>query len=165
MDQYQGKVPYNRPEKIADEVVVEAEVKQTNVFVEATPDPRDWDYNREIQNRSPEAPYVISHEEFVAGEEGHDREVLTYYEDDEVLVDTRDVPVPDNDVTVGDDNLRRFGHGSHDNNVVYVRNEKLGLDFEIVRHKGSFTIESAGPEPVIRHSHQRRSRRGRGSDE
>lgn len=164
MGQYQGKIPYNKPDTVAEQVVVEAEteVKTKNVFVEATVDPRDWDYNREIQNRTPELPYVISHEEFVAGEEGHDREVLTYYVDDDVAVDTREVPVPDNDQVIGDDNLKRFGHGSHDPNIVYVRNEKLGLDFEIVRHSGSFTNQAAGPEPVIRHSHSRRSRRERG---
>lgn len=171
---YQGKgerVPYDKPEEIAEnapeviEALVVEEKTTINVFDNGPVDVRDWDYNKEIQDRTPDKPYVISYEEFVAGEEGHEQEQLTYYVEDDILVDRRNEPIDNHDYTVGDDNLQRFGHGSKDSNVVYVRNEKLDLDFEVTRDSGSY-LESVGlkPEPELKHSHQRR-RRGRDADE
>lgn len=177
LTKYQGreeKVPYNKPDEIVEAAPVDVEVKveevvvQKNVFVEAENyDPRDWDYRLEIADReaNPDQPYVISFEEFQENPEQNEQVTLTYYEEDDVLTDEREHPIDNVDGTVGDDNLQRFGHGSKDRHVVYVRNEKLGMDFEINRSQGSYQMEVLGTEPVIRHSNRRSNRRSRSADE
>jgi len=45
---------------------------------------------------------------------------------------------------VGERNLNLFGHGSNDASVVYVRNDKLELIFEVVRSPNSFAEEVHG---------------------
>lgn len=185
--QYQGKaphVPYDKPELInkktseAPAVSVETEKVEvtTNVFVEAATDPADWDLNAEIPKRTPERPYVISFEEFDANEHGHENVSLTYYEGDETLADARSEVIDNVEYTVGEDNLHRFGHGSHDSRTVYVRNELLDIDFEVLRMEGSYASEVLSLEEdsptELRHSrHPNRARmtgkplRFRGTDE
>lgn len=182
VNSYQGRekrVPYNRPDAIVEEapkdprppveVVVEEAVVQQNVFVqaEAEHDPRDWDYRLEVADReaNPNQPYVISFEEFNENELNHEQANLSYYAQDDTLADSKDAPVDNTEYTVGDDNLTRFGHGSNDPNVVYVRNEKLSMDFEIVRSNGSYQKEVLGFEPEVRHAHRRPNRRQWRADE
>lgn len=175
---YQGReprVPYNNPKDIVVKdprppVNVEVEKVEVshNVFVQAATDPRDWDYNHEIAQRTGDKPYVISFDEFDAGEEGHEQQNLSYYVDDNTLVDERDAPIDNTEYVVGDDNLLRFGHGSNDKNVVYVRNENIDTDFEIVRALGSYKRDVLGlddDDPELRHSHRRPNRRSWRADE
>lgn len=167
---YQGRekrVPYNKPETIEPpvEVVVEKIEVQHNVFVEAATDPRDWDYNAEIADRelNPNKPYAISFDEHNENSMHHEQVTFTYYEMDETLADEQDKIVDNIEYTVGIDNLQRFGHGSHDANVVYVRNEALDLDFEIVKSRGSYKVEVLGmteeTDAELRHSRSRRPNR------
>lgn len=179
---YQGRekpIPYNDPSKIvvADprppvEVAVESVEVTQNVFVEAEKnnrnDPRDWDMNAEIADRElhPDVPYAISFEEFNENAPNHEQTTLMYYVQDDTLVDAKDQPIDNTDYSVGDDNLTRFGHGSHDPSVVYVRNEKIDMDFEIVRSEGSYHKEVFGTDPDSTLQHSRRTnRRGWRADE
>lgn len=166
---YQGRkeprVQYNKPSEIV-EAEVKIETRTVNVFTEGKLDPpRGWDYDFELAQRAekPDEPYVISVDEFNEGEESYDKTNLTFYEADDTLVDERDTPIDTVDYTVGEDNLTKFGHGSGDHNVVYIRNEKIGTDFEVIRSKGSYSHEVLGldPEPSrnLRHSSSRRGRR------
>jgi len=129
-------------------------IKTTNVFAESTPD-NVWDYAVEMKARTNEAPYVIHMDEFAEGEEDFDHATLTYYESDDVLCDERDTQIEDQDTLVGLGNLLRFGHGSGDDSVVYIRNERLGTEFEIVRSGGSYAEEVHG---FIQHSDEPRRR-------
>lgn len=121
----------------------------TNVFT-APVEGEQWDYSTETANRSREAPYVIHIDEFRQNEPEHEQQTLTYYEVDDVLADTHDHTVDDIDKVVGLGSLERWGHGSQDANVVYVRNEVLMLDVEIIRDRGSYADMVSGS---IRHSH------------
>lgn len=125
----------------------------------------EWNLEQEKSKRkaSPHLPYVISQDEYMEGEPGYEQITLAYYEDGEgVLVDPQDKPIPDSDKIVGDDNLLRFGHGSGDSRVVYVRNDDISVDFEIVKSQGSYEQEVLG----LRHSDERRRpRRMRASDD
>lgn len=142
---------------------LKAETDKINVFVDVT-----FDLEEEKKSRTPDEPYIITHDEYFEGEKDYDTVTLTYFVVDDTLVDERDKPVDDSDATVGDGNLVRFGAGSKDNNIVYVRNERLETDFEIVRSKGSYLEEVLGmPETEgasLKHSaDQRRAfRRGEG---
>ena len=61
---------------------------------------------------------------------------LTYYADNETLVDGNDDPIDDIAGTVGFKALEHFGEYEED--IVNVRNEALGVDYEVTRIHDSF---------------------------
>lgn len=93
---------------------------------------------RNDENRVNGRPYVISAEEFAENDGNYAEATLTYYEGDTVLADEQERDVPDINETVGTENLSCFGILSNDPNVVYVRNDKLNLLFEIVWSGGKY---------------------------
>lgn len=106
-----------------------------------------WNYPRELESRSANSPYVIHQDEFVEGERGYTKVTYTYYAPDDVLVDEADEhPVPHGDLVVGQDNLK-FGHGTDDVDVVFVRNDRLEIDIEICRTHKSYEEEALGMSP------------------
>lgn len=128
-----------------------------NVFT----DPH-FDLDEEMKHRTPAKPYIITHDEFFTNEPEHENVSLTYYELDDTLTNERDEPIREVDEMIGDDHLVRFGHGSRDRNVVYIRNERLGTDFEVSKSTGSYLEEVLGmpDEPdSLKHSDQRDRRR------
>jgi len=104
-----------------------------------------WNYADELRNRNPEYPYVIHQDEFVEGTDGYRKVVYTYYAVDDVLVDEDDRPLPHGDQVVGQDNLK-FGYGTDDEDVVFVRNQKLEIEMEICRVPRSYEEEVLGLE-------------------
>lgn len=101
----------------------------------------DWNYEIEQSTRTKERPYTIHADEYFGEEMGFGQSTLTYYEGDEILCDENDVPMYKYPDIVGE---LKFGHGSGDPNVVYVRNEKLHAEWEILRDKGKYEIEVLG---------------------
>jgi hypothetical protein len=58
---------------------------------------------------------------------------------------TDEVIDPDNrDNLVGDKNLDRFGHGSNDAFIVYIRNDQLEIVYEVVLSPNSYAEEVHG---------------------
>lgn len=103
-----------------------------------------WNQAAEQARRSYEAPYIIHREEFNRNETDYPQLIYTYFAGDDVIVDKDNVPlVAAADSVVGRNNLR-FGHGSGDSNVVFVRNDKLELEMEIVRSPASYEEEVLG---------------------
>lgn len=148
------------PEEEVQEGVVVQEVEETtqvNVFNEP-----GWDYAAEIAKRDPEVPYIIHVDEFTQNEPDHDQLTYTYYEMDDVLADQQENTIDDMDAVIGLGNLGRWGHGSKDEHIVYIRNEEMKTDFEVVRDRGSFAEET---RRNIRHSYDRRRRIQRGFDD
>lgn len=88
---------------------------------------------------NPPAPYVIPVEEFFQDKEDYAKLTITYFEKDDTLVDERNSPIPDVDGTVGARFHEQFGYKSSDANIVYIRNNRLEADFEVVLDKSSFT--------------------------
>ena len=97
--------------------------------------------------RSDKAPYIISADEFMDGEVGYPQTQLLYYTENEALVDisggTEEL-VDAVNTLVGVRNLSCFGNKSNDPDVVYIRNERVGNDFEITRVFKSYVEEVAG---------------------
>lgn len=106
-----------------------------------------WDAAAEEALRSPDNPYILEHDEFYESE--NQMVQLTWYEGDEVLADEQGKFINDVDNVVGEDNLLRFGHGSRDPNILYIRNEKMEVDFEVVKNEGKFTEQVYG---FVKHS-------------
>lgn len=131
-----GHVNYRTVSKKTVEVVEET-VARKNVFED--PD-AEVDVAMEIRNRTEEAPYIISLEEYNEDEE-FAKSSITYYGGDGVLADERDESIRDIDMVVGEYNIVRFGHRSGDKNLLYVRNHILGTDYEIQYSNGKYTKE------------------------
>lgn len=145
-DEIAGEPP-DEAEMGADETTPDVEkfVSTTrNVFREAEVNDK-WDYQEELKQRSPDIPYVIHYDERHELED-YDEVTLTYYEGDDVLCNDRDEIVdPDRrNELVGERNLNLFGHGSNDASIVYVRNDKLEIIFEVVRSPNHFAEEVHG---------------------
>lgn len=144
------------------------EVEIDNAFDhdEPQPEPADpWNQQLEMQNRGAVHPYVIHKDEFDANEDDQEQVTLTYFSGDDVLSDERDTVMAEPDAIVGLDNLQKFGHGSGDPNVVYIRNPRLEVDYEVIRSEGTFAQEVHGfADGDLRHS-ERRRRRVRFDDE
>lgn len=115
------------------------EIKKVNVFTL----PDDWDMEAELSSRDPSGPYIIHVEEFVADEMGYRQETLTYYSGDDIMTDTTDTPIYGYTNMMGD---LSFGHGSKDKNVVYIRNETLHMEWEVLLHQGMYSREVLGLE-------------------
>lgn len=120
-----------------------AEPETKNVFEDREPPVDTWDQEHEENSRQTGIPYVVSQDEYDERDD-HSTTTLTYYGGDDVLCDEKDAPIEDQDRLVGVGNLDKFGHGSGDANVVYIRNEDLAVDLEVIRSHGSFAEEVAG---------------------
>lgn len=118
----------------------------------------DWDEELELSNRHREVPYIIHQDEYIADDMGFHQETLTYYQGDDIMADVSDTPVYNYQGLMGE---LRFGHGSKDPGVVYIRNEVLHIEWEILLHQGSFEQEVMGlkledeTEDNLRHSVQK----------
>lgn len=89
-------------------------------------------------------PYVISPEEF--GEKDYDQISLTYYAD-EVLTDEENELLENIDATVGLDSLNHFGE--YEDDSVFVRNDRLKTDFEILLDHRNYSEVSNELPPHI----------------
>lgn len=129
------------PTPSANYIVTEDRVVDTstgNVF--ETPaedrlsdDPMEWP-------RSSEKPFVITYNEyFEDDDDDYGRITITYWEEDDILADEREQMIPDIEALVGHDNLKHFGKGSDDENIVYVRNDKIKANFEIIKDPRSYS--------------------------
>lgn len=102
----------------------------------------NWDYEEELKKRSSTEPYVIHRDEFYADETGWENQMsLTYYDGDDVMCTEEDAVMYDYTSRVGE---LKFGHGSGEENVFYVRNEKLHVEYEITREAGSYATDILG---------------------
>lgn len=91
-------------------------------------------------------PYVIAPYDF--GElDGYSQIELTYYEGDDTLEDDEGNIVTDRDELLGPTALYTFGE--YEDDAVFVRNEHLQTDFQILKDYRSYTeARSIGPNGV-----------------
>lgn len=136
-----------RPEaaEVAKNVFTDPRVTEEDLGMPLVED--TWNDEKERTRRSVNRPYVI-HKDEVHENEEYDTATFTYYEEDDVLCNERDevVSKEDRDDVVGEGNLNMFGHGSGDASIVYIRNDKLEMQFEIVRSPNTYAEEVHGFE-------------------
>ena len=144
--------------KITEAKIHSVENVSSNVFVDPS-----FDLEEEMRFRTKTAPYIITHDEFFAGDLDYETNTLTYFEGDDTLTNEKDEPIREIDKMIGEDHLVRFGHGSKDRNIVYVRNDRLETDFEVIKSTGSFLEEVLGivsdDSTSLKHADQRDARR------
>lgn len=89
----------------------------------------------------PNEPYVISPDDY--GENDNYTQIsLVYYAGDEVLADDEDEVVEDIENTVGEDFAEHFGE--YEDDSVFIRNDRLRCDYEILRDNRSFSDVAEG---------------------
>lgn len=98
----------------------------------------DRDNDREVDDIY--RPYVIMPEEF-GNNMDYEMVSLTYYADG-VLADELDNIIEDVDDTIGEDSLNHFGQ--YEDDSVFVRNDRLECDYEILRDERRY-VDVAGP--------------------
>lgn len=138
MKEYAGNgepVAYHKIRKSSVQIKKEEEAppKERNVFQER-------DERGEI--------YVLTGDEYEENETDYQQVTLTFYSKDGVLTDIHEDRIEDIESIIGTDALREFGQHCDDDNVVHVRNERLQLEYEIVRSPSSYAQEVLGEEPV-----------------
>ncbi len=101
----------------------------------------EWNYAVEIKKRNLLEPCVIHKDEFFSDEKGYSQSTFTYYAGDDILVDEDDTPIYNHEDVTGP---LLFGHGSSDNNVVYIRNDKRKAEYELLRDPGLYSEEVLG---------------------
>ena len=80
-------------------------------------------------------PYTISPEDY--GElDGYETDSFTYYADG-VVTDMDDNPLEDVEGKIGEANLQKFGEYEPDS--IYVRNEMLRMDYEVLKDMRNFS--------------------------
>jgi hypothetical protein len=99
----------------------------------------EFSYDDEYELRGTDQPYIISQDQYLLMSfENYD--TLLYYEGDRVLATTGDEVMSIED-TIGHENLMKFGKLTSDPNAMYIRNERLDTDFEVIRVNGYFKDE------------------------
>jgi len=104
--------------------------------------------HKNIFERSETAPYVIPFDEF--GEfSNRDELTIFYYAEDDTLADEQEEVIPNVSEVIGDEALTSFGDRSNDPDIVYVRNERLAIDYEVIRYHKSYqeTVLGIAPAP------------------
>lgn len=150
-----NKIDYSKIATSASKKSEDEEPPIINVFRANNTRSEAWDFDAEVAGRDPSKPYIIHEEEYIRDEMGFRQETVTYYEGDDIMADPLDTAIHNYKGIMGE---LRFGHGSNDPNIVYIRNENLNVEWEVLRHSGSFATEVMGleyeraVEDEIRHS-------------
>lgn len=96
-------------------------------------------------NRLGDDIFIISYEQWSeADEDEYIKDTLVYYTDGEVVCDMKEDKIVEYQELVGSGAVNSFGVGSHDPDVVYIRNERMKHDFEFVRQHSSYEAEVLG---------------------
>jgi hypothetical protein len=158
------KTNQQHPSDETEEEVISSTVSESvNVFSEVSQD-INWNYATEVKSRNSDRPYVIHVDEFTGQEKMYEQVEFSYYDEDEVVADARDQMLNNVNDVIGVENLKKFGHGSGNKYVVYVRNDKLNLDIEINKTEGSYA-EIVQGHGIIEHSDTKRRRPNRKFDD
>lgn len=122
------KEAFGRAEKVTDaeepEEVVEEDEEDTDIYEE--------DYVEDDEEMG--KPYIISPEEY--GDCDYVMIDLTYYADG-VVTNVNDKIIANVDELIGEESLEHFGEYEED--AIYVRNDFLQQDFEILRDYREFS--------------------------
>lgn len=129
----------------------EATAPTRNVFEEI-----EWDAEAEEGSRDPARPYVIHEDDFFNHESGFPQTNLTWYEGDNIMADENMVIVYDPEKILGP---LMWGHGTRDQDGVYIRHEKNRAEYFVQRVPGSYEhaaygaqAEAEGEAEDLRHS-------------
>jgi hypothetical protein len=92
------------------------------------------------KHAAPEGPYQISVEAFLSNEVEHTQDTMTWYSGDNVLADAGDkiVAGDERDQVVPEGLLEKLVTVEGENNEIYFRNDRIGMDVEVIRVVGTY---------------------------
>lgn len=88
--------------------------------------------------RTEDKPYLVSVDEYHDEFNHWQKQSVTYFAGDNIIAYEDDSIMMDPDETIGTINLSRFGVMSQDEHIVYVRNHRLNIDYEVVMDDGKY---------------------------
>ena len=91
-------------------------------------------------------PYIIDAAAFHNTQQWYEKITLTYFEGNDVLTDDREDPIDNPEELVGTDYKKFFGIDENEPDIVMIRNDCNGCDYEICRVPASYAGDG---EPVI----------------
>ncbi len=97
------------------------------------------------KSSTPKGPYVISPEEF---QESHYESKSLYYYTDKILADEYGKIIENPSMLIGADTLTKFGQYEED--AVFVRDDSLGIDYEVLLDERSYKKASSMMKPKDR---------------
>jgi hypothetical protein len=129
-------------EMLVDRIESSKDSHPSNIF---SHDVLPWDWDEEVKKRGDDEPYIIHKDEYdnENDEKDFSQSTLTYYKGDDILVDEADVPIHNYRKLTGE---LKFGHGSCDPSIVYIRNTKMHAEYEILLDHGLYQVEVLGEE-------------------
>lgn len=107
---------------------------QVSQYITTTESTEDEKGGSEIAEE--EVPRVIAPGEF--GDGDYELETLLYFEKDKILTDDGYTPIGNPESIVGPDYASHFGDYEYDQDSVYVRNDRLKTDYEILRDERKY---------------------------
>lgn len=141
-----------------DEILDEGEETEELMTVrpplpDGRPDPQD--IVEKILDERPEPPryegtdkpYVIKVDEFMQDNEEYDKITVTYYEYDNTLASEDDSIINDHRTIIGEEFPNYIGWESGSDHCVYIRNERIGSDFEVLVNPNGYEAEVLGILP------------------
>lgn len=128
-------------EKDQEEDEEDDDIEQEPLITVIRNEDRDWDQDEEELRRSKDRPYILHVDEFIENESGYHQDTITYFAGDNIMCDSDDTPMYDYPSLMGE---LLFGHGSRESHIVYIRNDRLGLEWEILLHEGKYHEEILG---------------------
>ena len=165
-EDYESPTDYlekNRPDSIKDDILAEVEVNQIVAYAKASdelkeqivnynafsrdevPDkellPEDANellYQNLLATRTDDAPFLISVNEYFDEMREYQKLSITYFAGDNIVCYEDDSVMLDPEQSFGLINLSRFGVKSDSEHIVYVRNPRISVDYEIVRDDGQY---------------------------
>lgn len=87
--------------------------------------------------------YVISQPTFFANESDMTQSTISYFAEDDVYADEDDNIIDNVDFLIGTETTP-YGYMSNGEDLVYIRNEALEVEYEVVRSHGSYQDEVLG---------------------
>ena len=105
----------------------------------------NWDMDAESASRVGKEIYILHREEYDDEEKGYSHTTLTYYAGDDILTDENDVPIHNPSHVIGEGNLI-FSKGSGDPHIVYIRNDRLEAEMEVILDTGFYQVEVLGQD-------------------
>lgn len=165
-EDYESPTDYlekTRPDSVKDDILAEVEVNQIVAYAKASdelkdaivnynafsrdevPDkellPEDANellYKNLLETRTDDIPFLISVSEFFDEMREYKKLSITYFEGDNIVCYEDDSVMLDPEQSFGLINLSRFGVMSDSEHIVYVRNPRISVDYEIVRDDGKY---------------------------
>ena len=86
--------------------------------------------------------YLIDLDTFTHEDNSFEKMTLEYYPESDILRCCEDNEILEIDETIGTENLNNFGGSFEDfRDTMFIRNERLGIDYEVVRCEGQYFEE------------------------